>query len=169
MEILQSKNEDLDTIMELYAAGTAYQKLVAEKHWQGFDRAMVQREIDEERQYKIIESGSIACVFAAASSDALIWKERNADPAIYLHRIATHPDHRGKSYVKSIIDWARDYALTNGKQYIRMDTGSGNERLNNYYISCGFSYLGITEIGNAEGLPLHYRGGSSSLFEIKIF
>lgn len=49
-----------------------------------------------------------------------------------------------------------------------MDTGSGNEKLNSYYVGCGFRYLGITQLNNTDGLPDHYKAGSSSLFEIDI-
>lgn len=49
-----------------------------------------------------------------------------------------------------------------------MDTGSGNEKLNNYYARCGFTYLGVAEIENAADLPAHYKDGASSLFEIRI-
>jgi len=70
--------------------------------------------------------------------------------------------------VKHIIDWAKPYAKQNKKEFIRMDTGSGNEKLNNYYIDCGFIYLGVIQLGSTANLPEHYRNGTSSLFEIKV-
>lgn len=169
MKIELSTPEDIDTIFSLYDAGTRYQKSVAKKHWQGFERTLIEKEMQENRQWKIVEEDAIACVFAIAFSDPLIWKEKDKDPAVYLHRIATNPLFYGNGYVKHIIAWAKEYALRNGKSFIRMDTGSGNEKLNNYYVSCGFTYLGITEIGEADDLPSHYKGGSSSLFELKLF
>lgn len=168
MKIELSTREDIDTIFSLYDEGTRYQKAVAKKHWQGFERALVEREIDEKRQWKIVTDGAVACVFAIAFSDPLIWQEKNSAPAIYLHRIATNPVFYGNGYVKHIIAWAKDYALQHGKSFIRMDTGSGNERLNNYYVSCGFKYLGVTEISDTDDLPDHYKGGTSSLFEISL-
>lgn len=168
MKIELSTPGDIDTIFSLYDEGTRYQKAVAKKHWQGFERTLVEREILEKRQWKIVTDGQVACVFAIAFSDPLIWQEKNNDPAIYLHRIATNPAFYGNGYVKQIIAWAKEYALQNGKSFIRMDTGSGNERLNNYYVSCGFTYLGVTEISDADDLPDHYKGGTSSLFEISL-
>lgn len=129
---------------------------------------MIETEIEELRQWKIVIDEQIACVFAIAFSDPYIWQEKNNDPAIYIHHIVTNPAFRGQGFVKAIVEWAKDYAKQHGKLFIRMDTGSGNKKLNNYYVKCGFNYLGIIEIKNAEGLPKHYIGGSSSLFEIAI-
>ncbi|HZE83743.1 MAG TPA: GNAT family N-acetyltransferase [Puia sp.] len=168
MEIINSTAEDISSIFRLYDEGTAYQKSVAKKHWQGFDRAVIETEIREGRQWKIMAGDEIACVFAIAFNDPLIWQEKDKDPAIYIHRIATNPLFRGRGYVKHIVAWAKEYARAKGKDFIRMDTGSGNEKLNNYYSSCGFTYLGITEIRDAGNLPAHYKAGSSSLFELPV-
>nr|WP_084407048.1 GNAT family N-acetyltransferase [Pedobacter panaciterrae] len=168
MEILNSQPEDIDLIFSLYEQGTAYQKTVAEKHWKGFDRGMVMDEIRHGRQYKIMIDGQVACIFCISFSDPHIWLERNKDPAIYLHRIATDSSFRRRGLVKNIVEWVTQYARKNHKRFIRMDTGSGNEKLNSYYVGCGFRYLGITQLNNTDGLPDHYKAGSSSLFEIDI-
>ncbi|HMH20670.1 MAG TPA: GNAT family N-acetyltransferase [Puia sp.] len=168
MKIVNSNPEDVGTIFSMYEEGTAYQKSVAKKHWQGFEPALIKKEIEEGRQWKIMEGEATACVFAIAFSDPLIWQERDKDPAIYIHRIATHPRFRGNGYVKHIVAWAKEYAIRTGRFFIRMDTGSGNEKLNQYYVSCGFTYLGSTELQDTGDLPAHYRGGSSSLFELPV-
>lgn len=169
MKIINSTHDDIATIFKLYDEGTAYQKSVAKKHWKGFEHSLVESEISEGRQWKIIIDGEVACVFAISFNDPHIWQERDKDPAIYIHRIATNPLLRGNSFVKHIVEWARKYAQENGKQFIRMDTGSGNDKLNNYYINCGFTYLGVIHLEATGELPEHYKGGSSSLFEIKVF
>lgn len=168
MRIINSEPEDIETIFRLYDEGTAYQKAVAEKHWKGFRRSLIESEIREKRQWKIMVGEEVACVFAIAFNDRIIWQEKDKDPAIYIHRIATNPGFRGNSFVKHIIGWAKEYAKDNSKCYIRMDTGSGNDKLNKYYTDCGFTYLGIIHLDDTENLPEHYKGGSSSLFEIKI-
>lgn len=168
MEILNSRPEDIDALFNLYDEATEYQKEVGIINWKGFERALVEREIAEGRQYKIVENADIACVFVITYSDPLIWGAADADPAIYIHRIATNPAYRGRSHVKHIVEWAKKHALELGKAFIRMDTGSGNDRLNNYYQSCGFTYKGITAIQPGGDLPEHYKNGTFSLFEIKL-
>ena len=168
MSISNSTAADLDAIFNLYDQGTEYQKQVAKKHWKGFDRALVLQEIEEQRQWKITIEGEIACVFCVTFNDPEIWGEKDRDPAIYLHRIATHPKYRGRGFVKSIADWAQEYARPEKLKYIRLDTGSGNDRLNAYYMSCGFTYLGIKEVADTTNLPEHYKTGASSLFEMAV-
>jgi ribosomal protein S18 acetylase RimI-like enzyme len=168
MKFKQSTHEDIDAIFQLYDYATAYQGEVGILKWQGFERSMVEKTIDEHLQWQIMVEDELACVFTLTLNDPLIWEEKDEDPAIYIHRIATNPKFRGKHFVKHIVEWVKKYALENEKSYVRMDTGSGNERLNNYYVSCGFNYLGVVKLKNTAGLPKHYQDGSFSLFEIKL-
>ncbi|MCF0054913.1 N-acetyltransferase [Dyadobacter sp. CY356] len=129
---------------------------------------MIITDILENHQWKIMVDNQIACIFCTTFSDPSIWLEKNNDPAVYLHRIATRPAFRGMGFVKQIVAWTTAFALKNNKRFIRMDTGSGNDKLNNYYISCGFEYLGITTLSDTEGLPEHYKDGTSSLFQLDL-
>lgn len=168
MEIKNSNLEDVEKIFELYNAGTAYQKDNAPRHWKGFEKKLIETEIDEKRHWTIIENNEIACTFATTLSDAVIWGERDKEASLYIHRIATNPAFRGRAYVKHIVHWAREYAANSGRQYIRMDTGSGNQKLNDYYTSQGFEYKGIISLGETPELPEHYQNASFSLFEIAL-
>lgn len=146
MLILNSTREDLDEIFNLYKSATQLQIKNAVVPWPKFERRLIIKEIDEYRQWKITEDGKIACIWATCFSDPLIWEEKNNDPAVYIHRIATNPDFRGNKFVVNIINWAKEYAKQNGKEYIRMDTVGMNEKLINHYTSCGFSYLGLFKL-----------------------
>lgn len=168
MPILNSTLHDLNTIFKLYDEAIAFQKTVSDKQWQGFERSLVETEIREKRQWKIVVDGEIACIFAITFNDPLIWHERDSDPSIYIHRIVTNPAFRGGAFVKEIVKWAREYAAGLGKKFVRMDTWGDNEKLKEYYVKCGFDYLGLTVMENTEGLPKHYEGLSLSLFQIRI-
>ncbi len=168
MHIINSESNDLATIFSLYDEAVAFQKTKFDKHWLDFEREMVQLEIAEGRQWKIMEAEVVACIFAIAYEDPFIWKEKNADPAIYIHRIVTNPDYRGREYVKNIIEWAKVHAVQMKKKFIRMDTWGDNEALINYYTKCGFKYLGsITPMASSQ-LPKHYSAIDLSLFEIEL-
>jgi ribosomal protein S18 acetylase RimI-like enzyme len=168
MQIINSTRDDIDTIFKFYDAAIAYQKTKFYKHWQGFDLPLIEQEIKENRQYKIIADDIIVCIFAVTFSDAVIWGDRGAAPAIYLHRIVTDPAFRGNNYVKNIIEWAVGYGSKNGKQFVRMDTWGDNQKLIEYYTSCGFKFLGVTDTIQDRNLPKHYDCISLSLFEIAI-
>lgn len=166
--IVEAVLEDIDEVFRLYDLATSYQKTKTDKTWSGFERELIETEISESRLWKIIENNEIACVFSIAFSDELIWGKKDQDPSIYLHRIATNPDYRGKGYVKKIIQWAEEYALANGIEYIRLDTFGDNHALIGYYVKCGFKFLGLTSPKNTDELPKHYEGISLSLFEIEV-
>lgn len=159
---------DIPVIFEFYDMAIAYQKKVFNKHWQGFSLKLVNTEVLENRQYKILVNNQIAAVFAVTYSDPEIWQERDADPSIYIHRIVTHPNFRGYGFVNTIINWAKEYAKTHHIKYVRMDTWADNEKLLAYYTNCGFNHVGSIEIAQNSGLPKHYKGISLNLFEIAI-
>lgn len=167
LRVINSQQEDFDTIFKFYDMAVAHQKKVFNKHWQGFSKELVETEIAENRQYKILVDDEVACVFAVTFNDQLIWGDRDHD-AIYIHRIVTHPGFRGLFFVKEIIKWASAFASENDLKYIRMDAWADNEKLLEYYTGCGFDYVGVVTMEKTDGLPKHYEGISLSLFEIEI-
>lgn len=112
--------------------------------------------------------GVVVCVWAITFEDEQIWEERNADAAIYIHRIATNPDFRGQNFVAKIVDWTKSYAKSLGKNYVRLDTIGENFPLISHYKKSGFDFLGMFNMKNTAGLPDHYRSGHVALFEIRI-
>jgi GNAT superfamily N-acetyltransferase len=168
MHFLNSENEDFNEIIRLYDAAIEFQKTKFDKTWLPFDREMIEREIAEKRLWKIVIDDKIACIFSIAFDDPLIWKEKSGAPAIYIHRIVTNPEFRGQKFVPKITEWARSYAKSIGKKFIRMDTWGDNFKLRDYYVSCGFEFLGVITPTKSEVLPKHYDGITLSLFEIKL-
>jgi uncharacterized damage-inducible protein DinB len=107
-------------------------------------------------------------IFSVTYEDPQIWGKKSRDPALYIHRIATSSLFRGQGFFKQIITWAKAYARAQGKNFIRMDTWADNQNLINYYLSFGFNYLGIKQLGAHTDLPIHYAGNDLSLFEIDL-
>ena len=169
MQILLSTKQDIDTIFDLYDKAVNYQKERYRLHWPVFERSLVETEIEEQRQFKIVVNNTIVCVFAIAYDDPLIWEERNKDAAVYIHRIATNPNYRGQNFVTKIVEWVKNHAIKNRKNYIRLDTTGENKKLIAHYCKSGFSYLGMIYLKNTNGLPKHYQNGEPvCLFEIKL-
>jgi GNAT superfamily N-acetyltransferase len=168
MQITECAPDDFGAILELYDKAVEFQKTKFHKHWLKFDEALIEKEIRENRLWKILEGEEIACIFSIAYSDPLIWGERADESALYIHRIVTNPLFRGRSYVKTIIEWAKGYGLRLGKKFIRIDTWGDNQKLNDYYLGCGFTFIGTVTPQDTDKLPKHYAGISLSLFEIEI-
>nr|WP_321247193.1 GNAT family N-acetyltransferase [uncultured Psychroserpens sp.] len=168
MEIKNSKIEDINTIFDLYKVATNFQKAKSVVTWPEFDRELIEKEISENRQWKLIIDNKIACVWATTDSDPQIWKKRNEDPAIYIHRISTNPEFRGKHLVNDIVKWSISYAKENKKTYVRMDTVGENMGLINHYKACGFDFLGLSKLEDTANLPAHYHNATVSLFQLAV-
>ncbi|NOT51836.1 MAG: GNAT family N-acetyltransferase [Chitinophagaceae bacterium] len=168
MQIINSTLADKDFILDMYNIAIEYQKARSLRSWLPFDPAMVEEEIGQKKQWKIVDGDTIVCIFLTAYEDPFIWGEKNKDPSVYIHRIVTHPDFHGNNYTMKIIEWAKQHAKENGKQFLRMDTWGDNPRLIDYYINCGFNYIETLTPENTKHLPKHYSCISLSLFEIEV-
>jgi ribosomal protein S18 acetylase RimI-like enzyme len=167
--ITKSTVDDINEIFRLYDLATEHQKIkFPDNLWPTFDRKMVELEIKEGRQYKLIIEGKTACIWAITHSDPEIWQEKNKDAAIYIHRIATNPIFRGQNFVAKIVIWAKEYAHTNALDFIRLDTCGDNQSLIKHYTSCGFEFLGMFKIKDSTGLPSHYVDADVCYFEIDL-
>ena len=159
---------DVNTILKLYDFAVAKQHEMGATPWPQFEASFIRKEIQEQRQYKLLIGEEVACVWVVDFTDPLIWEEKNNDPSIYIHRIAINPHFKGKHLVKHIVSWAKDFANTHAKQFIRMDTVGNNARLIKHYENCGFDFLGLLRLKNTEKLPSHYDNADVSLFQIAL-
>jgi ribosomal protein S18 acetylase RimI-like enzyme len=167
MKITNSTENDIPEIFRLYKLATEFQKIkFPGNQWPEFDKTLITKEVNENRQFKLLIEGEIACVWVIAYSDPQIWNEDDGHSAVYIHRIATNPNFRGRNFVKVIVDWAKEFAKD--KKYIRMDTCGENKRLIQYYKKCGFNFLGIRKLENASDLPSHYHNADVCYFEISL-
>ncbi len=168
MTITNSTMEDLNEILRLYEIARNFQKTKNIVLWPVFDKELIETAIAEKRQWKIVIDKQVACVWATTFDDPQIWEERNSDPSIYIHRIATNPLFRGQNLVGEIAKWSKHHAKESAKKFIRMDTVGENKGLIDYYQKCGFEFLGLLKLKNTDGLPAHYDKATVSLFQITL-
>src|ERR1700757_1968100 len=129
MKIQNSSISDLENIFELYRSAVNYQRINGYNLWPEFEYSLIENEIKEKRHWKIVSGNEIACVFSVVYSDPIVWEEKDKEPSVYLHRIATNPLYKGKGIMQLIKNWAGEHALQNNKKFIRMDTWGDNEKL----------------------------------------
>ena len=168
MEIRNSVLEDMEIIQQLCAAATEFQKSKTMVSWPHFEPLLIETEIREKRQWKMVLDSKIACVWAITESDPQIWGKKNTAPSLYLHRIATNPDFRGRNLVFDIVAWAAVLAKERNLQYIRMDTVGENQGLISHYKKCGFDFLGLSKLEDTSGLPAHYYNATVCLFQMHV-
>lgn len=168
MTIKNSKLSDVSKIFDLYSVATNYMQSKNQVCWSEFPEELIVNEIEENRQWKLLIDGKIACIWATTLNDELIWGTDHKEPSVYIHRIAISPDFRGQKLVKKLIDWANDFGKKQNLQYIRMDTVGLNEGLISHYEKLGFQFLGTKELENTDGLPEHYKEGEVCYFQKEI-
>lgn len=169
MTITNSNLDDITEIFRLYQLARDFQKIqFPENLWPEFDRDFIATEVIENRQFKIVIDNKIACIWAITYNDADIWEEKENNDAIYIHRIATNPEFRGKNFVQMIADWSKDFAKKENKKFVRMDTCGQNDRLINHYKNCGFEFLGMKKLKDSSGLQAHYHNADVCFFEIEL-
>ena len=168
MEIRNSDLNDLSKIFELYKIATNFMKSKNQVYWPEFPKELILNEIEENRQWKLLIDGQIACIWATTLNDELIWGNKNNTPSIYIHRIVTNSAFRGQNLVKKIISWANEFGKHQGLKYIRMDTVGLNKGLIGHYEKFGFQFLGTKELENTNGLPEHYKDGEVCYFQKEI-
>lgn len=160
---------DVPTILRLYDLASEHmRKAGAVVVWPAFERALVETEVAEGRQYKLVVDGEVACVWVVALADADIWGQRERGDAVYVHRIATNPAFRGRGFVQRVTDWAAGFAHGRGLRYVRLDTMGENRKLIDVYTGAGFAFLGMHDVPDATHLPAHYREGQVALFELDV-
>ena len=161
--------DDANDILSLYQSARDLQTQKGMVVWPMFGKAFIEKEINELRQWKLVIDNKIACNWAITFSDKEIWEEKDKNDAIYIHRIATNPIFRGNRYINKIVEWAKDYAMQKGKQFVRLDTLGNNTKLIEHYTSAGFQFLGMLELTNTSNLPGHYqKEPNCCLFEIDL-
>jgi hypothetical protein len=125
MKIVNATPHDVDVIFDLYDKAIEFQKTVFDKTWLGFDRELVDTEIAEGRLWKIVEDDRVACIFSVAYADPIIWGEHSHESAMYIHRIVTNPEFRGRGYVRAITDLGRSIMLArNGLRFVGWTRGA---------------------------------------------
>jgi hypothetical protein len=168
LQIVNSVADDVDFIFSLFDHAIEYQKKHGYDLWPQFHRQLIETEIQEKRHWKLINGKDVICIFSVMYNDPVIWQKKDHEPSVYLHRITVNPLFKGMNTMNMIRKWAIVHAREHDKKFVRMDTWGNNVTLRNYYICCGFNYIGQQYLKETKGLPAHYGGSVLSLFQIDV-
>lgn len=165
-QIINTNPADLPVVYWLFEEAIAYQKRNNYIPWNGFDKDILQQDIDSKRQYKIVINREIVCIFSVLNSDPFIWQEKEDGRALYIHRVVVNPAHHGQNHFKKIVTWVIDYALSVGKKSIRMDTWGDNPKIIEYYKKFGFRFIEFYTTGCQTELAVQNRNLKVALLEM---
>lgn len=80
------------------------------------------------------------------------WAGGPAAPAVVVHRLATHPDWRGRGVAAAIMQQAERVAAAAGIRFVRVDTNLANAATQKLFPKLGFSYVGEITLDFRPGL-----------------
>jgi hypothetical protein len=167
-QIINTTEADLDFVFHLFDEAIIYQRKNNYPDWEGYDKWVFEDDVINNRQFKIISGDAITCIFSVCYADKIIWRERDMNDGIYLHRIAVNPLFKGQQQFAKIFNWAIGHSRSVGRLYIRMDTWANNPVIIDYYKSFGFKLLETYMTPDIPDLPVQNRNILLVLLEFAI-
>lgn len=166
--ITNTTKSDLPAVLRLFEQAISLQGKNGYKVWNSIDQPALERDIENKLQYKIVQATDIFCIFSIQFSDPFIWRDRDQNDAIYLHRIVVNPLFKGQKLFQKVLDWSIQKASQLNLKYIRMDTWAENDRILAYYKSFGFQLIAYHKTSATEALPLQNRNLNVALLELAL-
>ncbi|NOT93897.1 GNAT family N-acetyltransferase [Ferruginibacter sp.] len=160
--------EDFDTVIWLFEQAMQLQGKNGYKVWDTVDKAALIKDIEKNLHYKIVKDNNILCIFSIQHNDRLIWRDRDKNDAIYLHRIVTNPNFKGQKQFEKVLNWAKQFVRQNNLKFIRMDTWADNQRIIDYYLSFGFKFIENYKSPDSDELPIQNRNLNGALLEMEV-
>lgn len=148
MNISQSKPKQADEIFNLLQECGNHMRNNGIMQWnENYPlRSNVEADIANQALYCMRENGAIIGIVVIDENQSpeyekLDWQYTEG-PILVVHRFAVLPSAQKKGIGKKLMDFALDFALSNGYKAIRLDAYSGNERTLNFYKNRGYSKIG---------------------------
>lgn len=167
-KIVNTSADDLEFIYWLFDEAIAYQKRKNYIVWNNYDKDLLQSEVKDRRQYKIVIHNKTAMIFSVVYDDRLLWGEKEKGDSIYLHRIVVNPEFKGHRLFDAVLQWSIEHALSMNLKFVRMDTWASNPNIIKYYESFGFIFTGNRHTPNSPDLPIQHRALHVALLEFSL-
>jgi ribosomal protein S18 acetylase RimI-like enzyme len=167
INIINTTKEDLNAVLRLFEQAMTLQGKNGYKVWDNIDKAGLEKDIEQGLQYKIVLGNDILCLFSIQYHDPFIWRDKDRNDAIYLHRIVVNPDFKGQKQFQRVLDWAKQFAQSRNLKCVRMDTWADNLKIIEYYKSFGFVYIESYTTPDVPDLPIQNRNLRVALLELK--
>src|ERR1044072_859958 len=139
--IMPATLNDLTLIYNLFEEAIRFQKENKYIGWLNYDKEFIKADINQGLLFKIVKADDVLGIFSIYNTDKLIWRDREKDDAIYLHRIVLNRTFQGTKIFNTVLAWSLEYAKTHQRKFIRMDTWADNFKLINYYKGYGFRFI----------------------------
>ncbi|MFF2450144.1 GNAT family N-acetyltransferase [Neobacillus sp. NPDC058068] len=149
MEINALGLEGLKPVKQLYAEITSDLRKKGVKQWDRFypNRYIIKADITKGNLFGIMIGSKVAGAVVLDTNESkyyrnLKWDDCNGKPLI-IHRLGVLPQFQGKGYGKQLLQFAENYAETNGYTSIRLDVFSLNPGALKMYERAGYQFVGM--------------------------
>ena len=151
-DIKLASNEDTTIIITLLKEVAQWLKDKDIDQWgyllNGGDDDEIKDAISNGDTYLVLKEDIVIGTFTISSQqsdwDIHIFGEDLLQNSLYLHRLAITPTNMGLGIARKILHDMPCF-ITNEKEYIKLDCVANNAKLNNFYKSNDFEYIGITD------------------------
>ena len=149
MEIIQAKDNDLIEILYLLKVCILDMNKKGLKHWNSAypEVESIQRDLDRRAIYLLKDRGVCKGMLTLNDSEPEEYNQVNwpdkTSRSLYLHRMAVHPKWQGVGLAKRLVEFADNYARSNGYHSIRLDVFSPSERARQLYEKQDYHEIGV--------------------------
>lgn len=148
-EVAKATVEEADEIIHLLKEIAKWIQEIKIDQWRSLAGGHVDQEIKEmimrERVYRVKSGENIVATFTLYEKqgewDRYLWGDLQ-DGTVYIHRLAVALSKKGEGLGKSLMQWIENKIKHDGKTMIRLDCVAHNKKLNDFYVRCGYTYLG---------------------------
>ena len=151
-----AEEKDIEKIAETYTKLLQHEKINgSHSNWQLNVYPTVdvpKSKVPVKEMYVLEENGEICASMVINKDQApeysgIAWQYSAAnDDVLVIHTLCIPPEKAGKGYGRKMVEFAKEYAFSNGCKVIRIDTYAHNKPAKRLYIKNGFRIAGYGRI-----------------------
>ena len=151
MAVLRGEFADVQEAQALVAEARQWLADRSIDQWQDpVPDKVIEADVHHGRLFVVREAGGLAGMLSIAHSDEETWGPDMAR-ALYVHRLAVAKRHRGAQLGRTLLRWARTYALEHECEWLRLDCATDNPGLRRYYENAGFTHVRDEVVPSRDG------------------
>ncbi|SFC21137.1 Acetyltransferase (GNAT) domain-containing protein [Alkalibacterium subtropicum] len=145
--------KDLNLVKQLLFETAEWLNKKGSTQWAGLlkgeDVHNIEGAIERQEVFLVYRSEKVVGTFALWSKqttwDKDFWGKDETRDYYYLHRLALSADEHGRKSGSTLLDKAKEIAISENKSGLRLDCVASNYYLNSFYSKNGFVYVGVVE------------------------
>ena len=114
--------------------------------WLESIRPEIKVSINTELFYAVEINNEVAAVCEIKTATEALW-DNSQTAALYIHKLAIRRKYSDAGLGRKILDLVKSKARLKNIAYLRLDCVAHNDKLREYYESCGFNLKGIVDAG----------------------